>query len=587
MFSKRIIYIGFLLFTCFLWQVNGVVYAQKKKEQRKEKKVFEESLKSKDQEQKAEAYFIEAIKYSIMEMDDKALPLFEKAVSLQPQNAAIHYKLAQTHLNLNHLPEATQFAKKSVELEPFNIYYNVQLAQIYERQNKFADAAKVYQQITERFPNVQEYYFRLAHSYLMQEKYKEALKVYNQIEKIYGLAEDVTRQKQQIYLRLNKLDEAIKEGEKLIEAYPDEPQYRILLAEIYLTNEKVNEAVPLLEQALKMSPSNAYAQLILSDIYRIQGKKELAEQELEKAFANPDLSIDNKIRIMAGYLMDFRADEKEKALKLTHLITTAHPQSARAYALHGDFLSMSGKQTAALEQYRKSIQLENNNYNVWQQMLMVMAFLNQTDSLLKYSETATELFPAQSMVWYYYGSSLLLKKEYKKAIRALEQGKNTILNDDALLVQFLSQLGDAYYNDQQYEKSYKNYESALSKEPDNAHVLNNYSYYLSLQKENLEKAKKMSEKLVEKYPNDPTYLDTHAWVLYQMGDYANALKYLEKAMENMNKNTDGTIIEHYADALYKSGKIEQAITYWQKAKEQGGELSEWIDKKITDKKLYE
>jgi len=51
-------------------------------------------------------------------------------------------------------------------------------------------------------------------------------------------------------------------------------------------------------------------------------------------------------------------------------------------------------------------------------------------------------------------------------------------------------------------------------------------------------------------------------------------------------SNNGTIIEHYGDVLYKLGDKEQALEQWKKAKELG-DTSEFIDKKIADKKLYE
>ena len=60
----------------------------------------------------------------------------------------------------------------------------------------------------------------------------------------------------------------------------------------------------------------------------------------------------------------------------------------------------------------------------------------------------------------------------------------------------------------------------------------------------------MSTKLIKNNPNNPTFLDTHAWVLYNMEDYKEAKKFLELALEG---DASGTIIEHYGDVLFKTG----------------------------------
>ena len=134
-----------------------------------------------------------------------------------------------------------------------------------------------------------------------------------------------------------------------------------------------------------------------------------------------------------------------------------------------------------------------------------------------------------------------------------------------------------------HRRSDASYEAALELDPLNSHVLNNYSYFLSLRKEKLDKAKAMSSKLIEMHPDDPTFLDTHAWVLYTLKEYKEAKKFLEMAIK---KTDSGTIIAHYGDVLFKLGETEQAVEQWKKAKGMD-DTSEMIDKKIADRKLYE
>ena len=93
----------------------------------------------------------------------------------------------------------------------------------------------------------------------------------------------------------------------------------------------------------------------------------------------------------------------------------------------------------------------------------------------------------------------------------------------------------------------------------------------------------MSQHLVRMFPNEATYLDTYAWVLYMLKDYKEAKSYLEKALQFSD---DGTITEHYGDVLFQLNEKDKAILQWKKAKEKGG-TSDLIDKKITDKILYE
>ena len=116
-------------------------------------------------------------------------------------------------------------------------------------------------------------------------------------------------------------------------------------------------------------------------------------------------------------------------------------------------------------------------------------------------------------------------------------------------------------------------------------MLNNYSYYLSLRKTKLQQAVEMMSLCVKLSPGEPSYEDTYAWVFYQLKDYNSALFWIEKAISG-GGNNNSTIVEHYGDILYQLSKKEAALLQWQKAKELGSK-SKFIDKKISDKKLYE
>ena len=200
-------------------------------------------------------------------------------------------------------------------------------------------------------------------------------------------------------------------------------------------------------------------------------------------------------------------------------------------------------------------------------------------------EKALELFPNQAGICWFLGTAYLVEKDYESAVEVLEQGKKLSGVNEELKSYFNAQLGDTYNNLKNYKKSDESYEAALAYNPDNDHVLNNYSYFLSLRKEKLDLAKKMSTKLVMRNPENATYLDTHAWVLFMKGEYKDAKIYIEKAV-NSNDELSGTIIEHYGDILFKLGDVDSAVKQWQKAKGMD-ETSELIDKKIADRKLYE
>jgi tetratricopeptide (TPR) repeat protein len=244
----------------------------------------------------------------------------------------------------------------------------------------------------------------------------------------------------------------------------------------------------------------------------------------------------------------------------------------------------TGDDHDAISEYQKAIKLGDVNYEVWQNLLFLEMKVNQFDNVIRHSDQALELFPNQAILYYFNGFAHLRKQQYDEAVAALEQAKKMSAGNTKLLGDINGMLGDTYYAMKQFTKSDEAYEAALALSPENDVVLNNYSYYLALRKENLEKAEKMSTQLIKNNPDNPTYLDTHAWVLYVRGKYKEAKKFMERAIQSGQANA--THFEHLGDILFKLGDVNGAVQQWEKAKETDAN-NEMLNKKIANRKIYE
>ena len=532
----------------------------------------------------AEGYFIDANKAFSLENYNKALPLFEKTLTMQPKSAAVNFKIAECLAKLGNVAQAISFSKNALALDPHNKYYYVLLAELYESKKLFPEAIEVLERLLKTDHHSNEFYFDLAALYAYSNKMQEAINTLDKAETVYGISEEMTMQKQQLYLKINKLDKVIEEGNKLIAAFPTENRYKLELAEILLNNDKIAEAELLLNAVIENDKDEPLAMLLLVDLYKAKGDKVKADQELELAFNNLRLASDDKINIIVDLVNSGTDnDTKKTSLKLAEITAKIHPDDAKAVAVLADMLLINDRKKESLNEYLRAIKLNSGIYKIWQQAISIDAELNLADSLVKHTAQAIELYPNQAMAWYFNGAGNLMKKEYKKAVYSLEEAKKLGRDQDLFLGQVNAQLGDAYNGMKNYTKSDAAYEEVLKKDAENYHVLNNYSYFLSLRKEKLDYAKELCYKVIEAFPDEPTYLDTYGWILYVMKDYAGAKVYLEKAM---TKTENGAITEHYGDVLYQIGQKDKAVEYWKSAKKQG-DTTEFIDKKIADKILYE
>src|SRR5262249_53970493 len=145
---------------------------------------------------------------------------------------------------------------------------------------------------------------------------------------------------------------------------------------------------------------------------------------------------------------------------------------------------------------------------------------------------------------------------------------------------------DAYNELKDYPRSDTSYEKALAANPKDAFVMNNYSYYLSLRGERLDKAEELSKQSNVLVPNSSSFEDTYGWILYRTGKFADAKTWIEKSLSH-GSDKSAVVLEHYGDVLYKLGDTVRALEYWQKAKATGEPGSEFLERKINEKKLFE
>ena len=518
---------------------------------------------------------------------DRSLEYFLEALRIDGGNGAVMYELALLYLEFQNVTQAQFFSEGSVEVDPNNRWYRMVLGDIYGLQRDYEAQAEQYRALEKLEPTNPEHSFNLAITLLQQNDLKGALKVYNQMEEHYGIVEEVSLQKELIYVKLDDLDKAANELEKLIEFNPYEVRYYVLLAELYLANGRTEEAKSEYLRALELFPNAPQVHLGRAALYEEEGAYDKALKSYILAFQNPDLNIDAKMQVILKYYerSGRNPELKEDAFLLVETVIQAHPNDPKGYSVLGDFYLREQKPEEAREAFRVAIANGGNQFPIWQQVLLLDADLGDMESLEKESAQALELYPAQPLVYLLNGFSLMASEQYEAATDPLEQGLDYALGNPALQAQFYSYLGDAYHQLENDKKSDENYKNALAIDMNNAPVLNNFSYYLSVRGENLELAEKYSKKSNELEPNNATYEDTYAWVLYKLEKYADALVWIEKAIQN-GGGESGEVREHYGDILFKLGRINDAVIQWEKAKELGG-ASAFLEQKLLEQKMYE
>lgn len=531
--------------------------------------------------------FLNANKEKMLGNYDLAAGLYAQCIKINPKAAAPYYDLATIYTYQNKLSQAVEFARQAYIIDKDNIWYSLLYAELLAQTGQFQKSIEVFSDIVKRNPTRVDVIMELGNIQEQMQQYDNAIKTYNQAEQITGISEETSLSKQRVYLKQNKLNKAIEETKKLADAIPQEPRYRLMLAELYDNNKEPEKAYAIYTEALKTDPENPYILLSLADYHHKRKEYAKAFGFLRTAYSNPDMDIDNKIKILLSFYMSSDSNEElnKEVYSLFEILIAAHPTDGKAYSVYGDFLYRDQKFAEAREQFKKALEFSNDKFAIWNQVIILDSELQDWEAMEKNSEKALEIFPTQPSFYLYSGLAKIQLKKYKEAVEKLELGAALVVDNPQLSSQFYSNLGDAYHRMNNHKESDSSYEKALKFDPNNVYVLNNYSYYLSLRKEKLEEAARMSKRANEIDPASPSFQDTYAWILFQQGKYDEALIWITKAVENGGAS-NSVILEHKGDILFKTGNTSEAIEYWKMAQEMG-EKSEKLQQKIQTKKYIE
>lgn len=534
-------------------------------------------------------YFSEGMKYRLSGDFVKAIENYNKALQINPNDHASMYEMTELHALMGNIEKAIEYISQATKLDPENKWYMIRLAQLYKYQGDYENYVLIYKDLLKKDPGNIDYFGELSAALMLLERYDEAIDVLDEIEKEMGVNEPISLQKQKIYFEIGKPKKGIEEIEKLSNAYPYEQRYLAMLAELYMKNKRSDDAFKVYKKIVELNPKDPYVHISLSEYYTEKGDLENSFNELLVAFENPDLDIETKTQILSIWFEDKRRTEivNNQARAIGEALIKTHPNSPLGYHLLGDVYYGEQNFAEAAKNFETSLKIDSSSYFIWENLLLaeINIGLENYTKIGTISERALKLFPEQPLLYYFSGVSYYTDKNYELALKRFETGSKFVIRNDALLEDFYNHIGDIQHILGNNQAAYITYEKILKINPNNSLVLNNYAYYLSLDGEQLEKALQMSAKSVELDSENPSNLDTYAWIFYKLGRYEDALKWIEKAIEKSDKPS-GTLVEHFGDILYRLDRKQEAVQKWKEAKKLG-ETSDFIERKIKDEILYE
>ena len=540
-----------------------------------------------EQQRKYDYFFLEAMRLKEKKDYASAFGLLQHCLDIHPNAASALYEVSQYYMFLRQVPQGQEALEKAVANAPDNYWYSQGLASLYQQQNELDKAVTLLEQMVVRFPAKQDPLFNLLDLYGRQEKYDEVISTLNRLEKRMGKNEQLSMEKFRIYLQMKDDKKAFQEIENLVQEYPMDMRYQVILGDVYLQNGKKQEAYDVYQKVLAAEPDNPMAIFSMASYYKQTGQEELYQQQLDTLLLNKKVTPDTKVGVMRQMIVENEQADKDSTqiIALFDRIMKQEQDDPQIPMLYAQYLLSKNMESESVPVLEQVVDLDPTIKAA--RMMLIGAAVKKEDykQIIKVCEPGIEATP-DALEFYYYLAVAYNQAEKPDSVisickRALEH--TTADSKKEIVSDFYSILGDMYHTQKQMKEAYAAYDSALVYNPSNIGALNNYAYYLSVERRDLDKAEEMSYKTVKAEPNNATYLDTYAWILFEKGNYAEARIYIDNAMKSEGGDKSDVIVEHCGDIYYMTGDVDGALTYWKKALEMGSE-SKTLKQKIEKKK---
>lgn len=526
---------------------------------------------SPEQQRKFDYFYYEAANLKNAGKYDAAYDLFSYCLSLDTASSPVLYELAMFQLQRNRPEKAVEMLKSAVAHSDDNFTYRMTLAGLYRNLGMYGEASDSYEELVKRYPDKSELNYYLADALTQEGEIGAAIDAYNVLESTMGMNETLSLQKFKLYQTLKQPDKAFEEIEKLANKYPMNARYRLLMGDLHLENEETEKALACYQKAHEIDPDDPRYIVSMANYYDQTGDKEAAEQEIRDALVNEKLDVETKVGILSRYVQRLQQTQQgiENANSLFQTLLDQHPEDTELKLMYGSLLMAQQKEEEAKFQFQLVTEMEPSNEGAWQQLLNISLKGEDIPEVIRICTRCKELFPEAPEYYFYLGIGYYMQEKYQESLDTYYAGLKIIPEGNGVVKSnFYGQIGDLYYQMKKMDEAYKAYDEALKYNENNAPVLNNYSYFLTLDKKDLKKAERMAAQCIKLEPDNATYLDTYAWVFFVQGNYTLAKIYIENALSKDTTNS-AELVDHYGDILYMSGEKDKALEQWKKAKEMG------------------
>ncbi len=548
-------------------------------------------------------HYTEGIKRRFIHNDTLgARRLYERALERDSAFAPAHYELSQLLVDRDGT-RAVSHARAAYRLDSANRWFLRTLVQALvssgsiERPDRRGEVLSLSRKLAaeEKSP---DNYRLLSLLYERAGEPARAIATLDSAALLFGRIPYLERQKIRILLNTNRFDDALRISEQQVESDPSDPEVLLLLAELNGVSGRDSVARIHYRRALELDRTNLRVLVGYADFAFNRNDYDTYLDLMTQIFYLTELPLEEKLRIFRRLTSDrkFYGERYTQLSGLADALVLTHADDRSVVALYRDHLLAGGRFEQAGAFFKHKLDDREPLLEDYMFVIELEDYLKRPDSVQHYLGRAIDRFPEEFSLRLLRGHLLTMNSRAEEGIEAYYEAL-PYAQTDSLRSAVYASIGDGWQElargeskveeaverqDEQWKRysprCYDAYRQALKYNPDNVPVLNNFAYYLSLEGRQLKRAVRMSARAVELEPSNPTYIDTHAWVLYRLGRLEEAKKLMQQAL-SLDGQRNAELQMHYGDILAALGDTFMAETYWKRA------LANGYDKEAVERRL--
>lgn len=524
--------------------------------------IFCSSFVASAQQTKFDYIFQEALRQKLANKYDAAIDLFDYCHQLDPNSGAVLYELSELYRYVKNDTLAIRALERASQLYPKNYWYKNKLVSLYVENRRMDEALKNVEEMARLFPEKSEILMMLLQLYESKNDYANMVKVIDKIEVKEGKSEHWSMEKFRLFLQMNDEKRAFEEMENLADEYPNDLRYQVVIGDLYLDAGKKEDALKQFKMVEEQDPTNMTLLLSMANLYHQEGDTARYQEYVTRLLTHKEVDDATRVRMLSVLVHENLATDADSTwlLSLFDKVLQQPQENADILELKARYMVTKKMPVAELKPVLYQILDIDPEHDMARQLLLDYAIEeNDSQGIVDICKPAVEYNMDAPVFYFYLGVAYFQMEEKEKAVDALRSGLAHVENEQNeenrmnIRVNSYALLGDVYHQLGQDDMAFQAYDSCLVYKRNDAHVLNNYAYYLSLKKKDLQRAEEMSRLSNELEPDNSNYLDTYAWVLFQQKRYDEAKQYMDKVVELMERDGE-EISDDVADHIKKINK---------------------------------